>query len=202
MSLILAVLVTAALLAGCGGSSSHSYAKTESAAEAPAMGYMADSEYAVEAPAALNGESGSSAPLPANRKFIITVNMDAETDDLDTLMDSLTAKIAALSGYIENQDIHNGSTYSNRRYRNASMTVRIPVQQLDAFTEAVGSASNIVSSSRSTEDVTLSYVDTESRITALKTEQTRLLELMEQAETMSDLLEVESRLTEVRSAAL
>ena len=35
-------------------------------------------------------------------------------------------------------------------------------------------------------------------IAALKTEQTRLLELMEQAETMSDLLEIESRLTEVR----
>mgnify|MGYP004608718181 CR=1 FL=1 len=62
----------------------------------------------------------------------------------------------------------------------------------------VEEAGNVVSSSRSTEDVTLQYVDTESRIAALKTEQTRLLELMEQAETMSDLLEIESRLTEVR----
>ena len=48
------------------------------------------------------------------------------------------------------------------------------------------------------DDVTLTYVATESRIEALQTEQKRLLELMEQAETMSDLLEVEARLTEVR----
>ena len=34
---------------------------------------------------------------------------------------------------------------------------------------------------------------------ALQTEETRLLELMEQAQTMSDLLEIEERLTEVRS---
>ena len=33
---------------------------------------------------------------------------------------------------------------------------------------------------------------------ALKTEEARLLELMEQAQTMSDLLEIEGRLTEVR----
>ena len=55
----------------------------------------------------------------------------------------------------------------------------------------------MVSSSRSAEDITLSYVDTETRITALETERERLLELMEQAETMSDLLEIESRLTDV-----
>jgi hypothetical protein len=41
-------------------------------------------------------------------------------------------------------------------------------------------------------------VDTESRLNALKTEEARLLELLAQAETMSDLLEIEGRLTEVR----
>ena len=56
----------------------------------------------------------------------------------------------------------------------------------------------MVSSSRSTEDVTLQYVDTESRVNALKTEQTRLLELLSQADNMTDLLEIESRLTDVR----
>ena len=57
---------------------------------------------------------------------------------------------------------------------------------------------NVVSSSRYVEDITLSYTDTEGRVKALKTEEARLLELMEQAETMSDLLEIEGRLTEVR----
>lgn len=200
IALLLALCMCAALLAGCGSSSNSTSAKPYYA-ESAAGAYEEAADYSAEA--ALTGDSAkenTAASLPANRKFIITVNMQAETDDLDVLMESLNAKIAALAGYIESQDIQNGSTHSNRRYRNANMTVRIPVQQLDSFTEAVGSASNIVSSSRSTEDVTLSYVDTESRITALKTEQTRLLELMEHAETMADLLEVEARLTEVRSS--
>ena len=88
--------------------------------------------------------------------------------------------------------------YAGSRYRYADLTLRIPVEKLAEFTAAVDSLSNVVSSSRNTEDVTLQYVDTESRVKALETERDRLLELMEQAETMSDLLEIESRLTEVR----
>ena len=88
--------------------------------------------------------------------------------------------------------------YAGSRYRYADLTLRIPVEKLEEFTAAVDSLSNVVSSSRNTEDVTLQYVDTESRVKALETERDRLLELMEQAETMSDLLEIESRLTEVR----
>ena len=56
----------------------------------------------------------------------------------------------------------------------------------------------MVRKNMSQNDVTLSYVDTESRIKALKVEEERLLTLMEQAENMADLLEIEARLTEVR----
>ena len=48
------------------------------------------------------------------------------------------------------------------------------------------------------QNIALRYTDTEGRVKALQTEEARLLELMEQAETMSDLLEIEERLTEVR----
>ena len=58
--------------------------------------------------------------------------------------------------------------------------------------------SNVVSYNESQEDVTLTYVSTESRVKALETEQERLLELLSKAENMSDLLEIEARLTDVR----
>ena len=57
---------------------------------------------------------------------------------------------------------------------------------------------NVVFNRRELEDITLQYVSTESRMLALQTEEARLLELMEKAETMSDLLEIEARLTDVR----
>ena len=135
--------------------------------------------------------------LPADRKLIRTISMDAETEDLEILLTALEEKIAELGGYVESREVYNGSTYSDRRYRHGDLTIRIPADKVDGFVAHVSGVSNVVSSREDIDDVTLTYVDTETRLKALETEQARLLELMEQAETMSDLLEIEGRLTEV-----
>jgi hypothetical protein len=137
-------------------------------------------------------------PAEQPRKWIVTVKMEAETDDLDVLLAQLEGKIAALSGYVEDQQIYNGSAYSGRRYRYANLTVRVPADQVEAFTEHMSGISNIISKNKTMDDVTLQYVATESRMKALKAEEERLLELMAQAENMSDLLQIEARLTDVR----
>lgn len=199
MKKILSCLLCAALLlglAGCGGSSKSEpmYAagtvREEAAAEAPAM--MADQT------ASLNGAESGSTALPEGRKWIITIDMNVETEDLDTLMADLELKIKSQGGYVEDQNIHNGSTYSSRRYRSASLTIRIPDEKVDSFTNDISGLANVVSQNLRREDITLQYVATSSRVTALETEEARLLELLAQAETMEDLLEIEARLTDVR----
>ena len=203
MKKMTAILVTlcmlAALLAGCGGASKSTQA-FDAAAAAPAEaanGAYYDMESAKSEDGGLTGDTDSTV-LPEGRKWIITVNMSAETEDLDALMEALNGKISGLGGYVEDQDSYNGSIYSSRRYRSASLTVRIPAERVDEFTEEMSGIANVVSTNLSREDITLSYVATESRVKALQTEEARLLELMEQAETMADLLEIESRLTDVR----
>ena len=203
MKKMTAFLVTlcmlAALLAGCGGASKSTQAfdaATAAPAEA-ANGAYYDMESAKSEDGGLTGDTDSTV-LPEGRKWIITVNMSAETEDLDALMEALNGKISGLGGYVEDQDSYNGSMYSSRRYRSASLTVRIPAERVDEFTEEMSGIANVVSTNLSREDITLSYVATESRVKALQTEEARLLELMEQAETMADLLEIESRLTDVR----
>ncbi len=203
MKKMTAILVTlcmlAALLAGCGGASKSPQA-FDAAAAAPAEaanGAYYDMESAKSEDGGLTGDTDSTV-LPEGRKWIITVNMSAETEDLDALMEALNGKISGLGGYVEDQDSYNGSMYSSPRYRSASLTVRIPAERVDEFTEEMSGIANVVSTNLSREDITLSYVATESRVKALQTEEARLLELMEQAETMADLLEIESRLTDVR----
>lgn len=192
-SLLLALLLLTGMLAGCAAQS-----KNESA------------DYAVE----YNGEMGeavydnakgevvesvfSDSGTLSDRRLIKTVDLDAETEDLDTLLSQLQAKVNQLGGYVENQRVYNGSAYSSRRSRDASMTIRIPAEKLDEFLNHVTGTSNIISHTSDIDDVTLTYVATESRVKALQAEEERLLELMEKAQTMSDLLEIEARLTEVR----
>lgn len=137
--------------------------------------------------------------LPENRKLIQTVNMSVETENLDTVLQQIDSRMAELGGYVESSNVQNGSAYSDRRYRSAEITVRVPAKDLDAFVDKVGEISNIVSSKKTVQDVTLNYVATESRMKALQTEEARLLELLAKAETLNDLLTVERRLTEVRT---
>ena len=192
MKNIIALLLVALLLTGCGAKGvaedSVSYDTNEMIAE---TGAAMDSE-AVMMPESPN------ATVETGRKWIVTMDLSVETQDLDAALTQLSDQIGGFEGYVQNQNIHNGSSYSGRRYRSANLTIRIPVAKTEEFTAQVGDICHVVSQNKQQEDVTLTYVATESRLNALKTEETRLLELLAQAEDMSDLLQIEARLTDVR----
>lgn len=143
--------------------------------------------------------SNDSSDLPEDRKLITTVNMSVETEDLDVVLAQIEKRTKELEGYIGNTNVQNGSTYDNNRYRSATITVRIPAKSLNSFLDKVGEISNVVSSQKTVDDVTLTYVATESRKKALEAEEERLLEFMKQAKNLDELLTIEKRLTEVRS---
>ncbi len=198
LALFMTVLMIMALFSACGG---------ESMAY-DANGAMTEEVYEMEAPEAaapmpengdLTSTSGSQTATPENEKIIITMHMDTETEDMDPLLELISGKVTQLGGYLEAQEIFNGSGRNTSRTRYAYLTIRIPADQLDSFVLHVEENSNIISQNTSTENVTLTYVGVESRIKALETEEARLLELLAKAENMDDLLKIEARLTEVQS---
>ena len=197
----LAAAVVAGSLAGCGQKASMQKDRYESVNNA--VYEMEETGAYDSAPMALSANQRSAAagsasqPLPQNRKWVITMSLSAETGDLDAALDAVLVKVSQMEGYVESQSVSGGSAGSGR-HRYANLTLRIPANVVDGFVEEVAGLTNLVSSSRNVQDITLTYSDTAGRVTALETEQARLLELMEQAENMSDLLEIEARLTEVR----
>ena len=183
---IIALLVLACILTGCGAVAMDSVENGISGSTG-----SFDGIYEEFAP----GESGG-AQL-SDQKLITTVEINAETEDLDALMPQLSDHIAQLGGYVEFQNTYYGSSYSSYRHRSANMTIRIPADKLNDFLLHVEGASNVISKQQSQDNVTLQYVDTESRMAALQAERDRLMELMEQAGDLSDLLKIEERLTDV-----
>ena len=141
----------------------------------------------------LTGDSALYAPALTDRKLIKTVSMNAETEHYDDLIPALDGKITALGGYVESRETGN---YSRTR-RWTRMTVRIPAEQLGDFVTHVGENANVLSTSEQTQDVTIQYADTEAKLTALRTEQNRLLELLSQAQNLGEILEIEARLSDV-----
>lgn len=184
---IIALFLLICLLAGCGGMATDS---------------MVNGSVSMDRDPGIYEEMGGSTatggvPQLDGQKLITTVEVNAETEDLDEMMTAVNARIAELGGYIEFQNTYFGSAYANYRYRSANMTIRIPAENLADFLQHVEGVSNVVSKQQSQENVTLQYVDTESRIAALQAERDRLMELLEQAGDLSDLLQIEERLTDV-----
>lgn len=198
LAMILAIFFVAGILTACG---KRAPMDNMAAADAPAADAPADAPAQapmVESDMLTDSSRENTAELPGDRKLITTVTMEAETEDMDAMLTHVNAKITALNGYMESQEINNGSAYSKYRYRSSSMTIRIPAENLSQFVDMVSENCNIISNYRTSEDVTLQYVSLESRIAALEIEQERLLMLLEQADNMEDLLTIESRLTDVR----
>lgn len=195
ISVLLAVVMVVAVFTGC---SAKSEAPMENGADRYTGGLYGELYDGVSDVMTEEGKPAETA-MTANQKLVRTMTVEAETADMDALLAELDQKISSLGGYIENKSTRNGGSTSTRRYRYADMTIRIPADRLGEFIDHISGQTNVLSYNESADDITLRYVATQSRVTALETEQQRLLELLAKAENMADLLLIEERLTNVRT---
>ncbi len=137
-------------------------------------------------------------PVATSRKLIRTVNLDVETTEFDSLLETLTQSVTAMGGYIEQSDISGNSISDSQGHRYAWLTARVPSGKLDSFVSQVDEKGNITNKSENTQDVTLQYSDIESRKKTLAVEQDRLWELLAKADSMDAVIALESRLSEIR----
>lgn len=189
-------LIIVLSFAGCSSSADNFYQSVgdfesnESVSEEFANGSYYDSS-------ADAGETISENSSASGRKLIVTVSLSIETLEYEEFISVLQQKVSESGGYIESSDI-SGNSYNYSRNRYASFTCRIPSAKLDSFLNTVDGIGNVTSSYKQQKDVTLSYVDTEARITSLQTEYDRLIELLAEAENIDTIISLEERLSEVR----
>ncbi|MBQ8015535.1 MAG: DUF4349 domain-containing protein, partial [Clostridia bacterium] len=139
--------------------------------------------------------AGAESGAQTEEKIIKTVDLTVQTKEYDTYISALEASVLANSGYVETSESNSGGYYnSNRR---ATYTVRIPADKLDAFLTSANENGKIVNKTENQQNVTLEYVDLESRISAYKTEQATLTGLLEKAESLENVLSIQERLSEV-----
>lgn len=157
-----------------------------------------DAGYADQAVNTSSSDSAEDISVADGRKLIRTVNMDIETLDFDTFVQTLKGKVTEVGGYFENSSIEDYAyTRSGYQTRMGSFVIRVPEDKLDILLDNVGKAGNVTRSNESVEDVTLQYTDTQTRIDALRTQEKKLLELMSNAESVEDMITIESRLSDV-----
>ena len=138
----------------------------------------------------------TSVSVTTDRKIVKTATLSIKTNDYEVFMSGIKQKIEQYNGYVEKSQEYN---YDNKTNRNASMTVKIPADKLECFIEELSAMGTLTSKTIGSDDITNSYIDVESRIKALETEQEALLGLMEKAESLADVIDLQDRLSDVRA---
>ncbi|HIR86356.1 MAG TPA: DUF4349 domain-containing protein [Candidatus Limivicinus faecipullorum] len=216
LALILTFLMLLSLCA-CGAASkgSDTAAATESIQEAPAAAaedsygglasysnFAADYDYAEAEEDGAGGETGAEAGEINPDKIIYSGEAEVETRDFDDSIAKLMEMLEQYGGWIESSSLSGANYYSisrgNSGNRSASYTLRIPSQHFETVMNSLSEIGNVPYTYTYSENVTTQYYDTQARLTAYETQEARLLEMMEKAETVSDVITIEEKLTELR----
>lgn len=158
---------------------------------------MDDRDMAVEMDEAQ--ELGDSGSRLIGEKVIRTVSQDYETVNFQEATDFIRQTVQRHDAFIEYsyESSYTPSGGASRQYRVVDYTLRVPTEQLNAFLNVLeGMDAYRVSEQMGTEDVTQMYRDTEARIDVLNNKEARLTELLEQAETIEEIIQIENSLSE------
>lgn len=178
---------------GIGGANYSVSVSRDSAAPAVAP----QAEYDGEAKPGYTSATNTSTDLMAQRKIIMEGDVSLETKNFDEAITALDQLIEDFGGFAESRTIR-GRSQNSRALRNAYYTIRVPADRFEAVMQDMGSIGTVLESNSKGTDITDQYVDYETRVRTLKVQEETLLELMEKATKLEDVITLEKRISEVR----
>lgn len=194
------VLLAISLLACAEGSSNRASNPTFGRYEV--SGSSSNSNMAAAAPksevSSDKSEQSSSPPIPVERKIIRNADLILESNSPEEAQQKIAAIAQSKGGFvIESQSSNSTSDVTTRD--TVTMTLRVPAEKFqESIDEIRKSSSRVVEETVKGQDVTEEFVDVEARLKAKKALEAQFLEIMKQAKTIADSLEVQKQLAEVR----
>ncbi len=189
------------VLASCQQNRTETTTEETSAVQAislpPLKDYKAADETAQAEVAPVEAAAMQSPPAPENtdQKIIREARLRFETPDIDQTYNQIVTATKKYDAQIQNDS-------ENKEYDavSRSLTIRIPNQYFDAFLSEAGQGVDYFDQKEiSSTDVTEEYIDVDARLNAKKKLEARYLELLSKAGKVSEMLEIERQLANVRA---
>lgn len=173
---------------------------------------VATDEYAVGVPvmyaeSAVSNSASIVPPWPMNppaatgkiptsdKKIIKNGSLDLLVRNADIVVAGIETVAAKYQGFVESSNVYERTEGVKSGYA----SLRIPAGSFDAvFAELKTFAVKVVSENSNTNDVTAQYIDLEAQIKNYKVEEAQYQEIMKKATKIEDILNVASRLADVR----
>ncbi len=130
----------------------------------------------------------------SDRIMVKNAYLNSQTENYKETVSEIIKKVDSLKGYVESQ---NEFSMADERL-NGELVLRIPSDKLEQFISYVEANTEVTNKNISSEDITDDYVNTDIRIKSLRTELDTLLSLLEKAQNLSDTIQIQDRITQVR----
>lgn len=170
----------------------HFYATAQ--AESQARSDTAPVSIPLAGPTAREANAMPASTVPSDRKLVRTAALELTVKSPADAAEQIRRMAETMGGYLETAQIG-----GSKDAPTADITIRVPAARFeDAKAGIRNLAARIESEKTDAQDVTRQYVDMEARLRNLRAEEAQYLIIMKSAFKVTDLLEVEQKLSEVR----
>jgi hypothetical protein len=137
----------------------------------------------------------------AERKIIRNGELTIEAEDPQAGQRKITSIAETLGGFVVTSEFkQNDARAAGRPSQIVTIVVRVPASEFNAAIEAIRAVGDRIIIEKATgQDVTEEYIDLEARIKTKKALEAQFLEIMKRATRVSDALEVQSQIADVRA---
>ena len=136
-----------------------------------------------------------------NRKIIRNAELYLEVSDPAEGQRKITSTAESLGGFVVTSESKQSDTQDpTKKELEVNLVVRVPALQYNAALEQIRAVGNrVIQEKTAGQDVTEEFIDLEARIKTQKALELQFLEIMKQANKVSDALEVQRQIAEVRT---
>ena len=207
LSLAAAVVLT---FSACGSSGYKNSGESAASApvfrsEAPPVPASAENQQQLRvAPSDVTLEKASAVaqddPARTERKIIRNAELSIESQNPEDSFRKVASLAESKSGFVVTSEAVQPSGEAEPERMNVTVVVRVPAAQFETTVEEIRRlGSRVLQDKRTGQDVTEEYIDLQARLQAKRALESQFLEIMKQARQVSEALEVQSQLAEVRS---
>lgn len=130
-----------------------------------------------------------------DQKIIKTGNLDLVVDHADESLAVVESVATGVGGYVQNSTLQEHKDGTKSGYS----TVRVPADQFDTVMEQLKALALLVErETSSAEDVTEQYIDLAARLKNAQAQEGRYVEILDRANTVEEILQIESALGNIR----
>lgn len=141
------------------------------------------------------------ATLAADRKIIRNADLIIETESPTDGLRRITSIAEGHGGFVVTSEVkHNDASGQTKPTQTVTVVARVPSSEFSEALDQIRSVGNrMIQEKVSGQDVSEEYLDIEARIRTKKALEAQFIEIMKQARKVSDALEVQTQLADVRT---